>query len=205
MEGQQLKHCAICGPKAGFAGSTVGLDLRSYRPLYPGFQGSKKIMISKAPQRFGDTAGNVAILILLADSGLAISFQTAAASLVSAGWRMFIMPIDTVKTTLQVKRTKKCCQYKFSSAGGGSGCSVPAAQKNCSRRARHPLARSLGGYHCYCCWPLPMVSHLQHAPVSPRAGNGTSAKCLDRPCCQPCVRHSVKLIASAQNPEANQP
>ena len=53
-------------------------------------------------KRFGDTAGNVAVLILLADSGLPIAFQTAAASLVSAGWRMLIMPIDTVKTTLQV-------------------------------------------------------------------------------------------------------
>ena len=49
----------------------------------------------------------MAVLILLADSGLPIAFQTAAASIVSAAWRMFIMPIDTVKTTLQVKRDKK--------------------------------------------------------------------------------------------------
>ena len=147
----------------------------------------------------------MAVLILLADSGLPIAFQTAAASLVSAGWRMFIMPIDTVKTTLQVKRIEKSFQYQFSVAGRGPGRGVPAAQKSCSRRARRALARSLGCCHCHCCRPLSLVSHLQHPPVSHRARSGTSAKCLDWPRCQPCLRHRVKLIASAQNPEANQP
>ena len=66
------------------------------------FNKSDWTLVKKIIQRFGDTAGNVAVLILLADSGLPIAFQTAAASLVSAGWRMLIMPIDTVKTTLQV-------------------------------------------------------------------------------------------------------
>ena len=145
----------------------------------------------------------MAVLILLADSGLPIAFQTAAASLVSAGWRMFIMPIDTVKTTLQVRRTKN--QFQRSVAGRGPGCSAPAAQKSCSRRRRCALARSLGRCHCNCCRPFPMVSHLQYSPVFTRARCGTSAKCLDRPRCQPCVRHSVKLIASAEDPEANQP
>ena len=64
------------------------------------FKGNKCLFF-----RFGDTAGNVATLTLLANSGLPIALQTATASLVSAGWRMLIMPIDTVKTTLQVRRT----------------------------------------------------------------------------------------------------
>ena len=145
----------------------------------------------------------MAVLILLADSGLAIAFQTAAASLVSAAWRMFIMPIDTVKTTLQVKR--KCFRSQFSPAGRGPGRGLPAAQKSCSPRPRCSLGRSLGRCHCNCCRPFPMVSHLQHPPGFPRTRSGTSTKCLDRPRCQPCVRHSVKLIESAENPEANQP
>ena len=53
--------------------------------------------------RFGDTAANSGMLALLATSDLPMSVQTACASAVAAIWRMGLTPIDTMKTTLQVK------------------------------------------------------------------------------------------------------
>ena len=52
--------------------------------------------------RFGDTAANSALLAVLEDTDVPLTVKTAAASLTSATWRIFIMPIDAAKTTLQV-------------------------------------------------------------------------------------------------------
>ena len=137
--------------------------------------------------------------------GLPIAFQTAAASLVSAAWRMFIMPIDTVKTTLQVLMTASGSQNTNPLTGGGPGCCVPAPQEGCSGRSRCALAWSLGCGNCNSCRPLSMVSHIQHPPVFSGAKSWASAKCLDRPCGQPGIGHVVKLLASAENSEADKP
>merc|ERR1719453_118526 len=53
--------------------------------------------------RFGDTAANSGMLALLATSDLPMSVRTAFASAVAATWRMGLTPIDTMKTTLQVR------------------------------------------------------------------------------------------------------
>ena len=46
---------------------------------------------------------NVGILALLeSNTELPIALKTGAASITAGVWRIFIMPIDTVKTTLQV-------------------------------------------------------------------------------------------------------
>ena len=92
------------------------------------FKGNKCLFF-----RFGDTAGNVATLTLLANSGLPIALQTAIASFVSAGWRMLIMPIDTVKTTLQVRRTWQGWHDDGDIfAGRRPGRSAAAPAKSCS-------------------------------------------------------------------------
>ena len=56
--------------------------------------------------RFGDTAANTGILTLLnaldATKDLNIGVKTVAASSAAACFRIVIMPIDTVKTTMQV-------------------------------------------------------------------------------------------------------
>ena len=58
--------------------------------------------------RFGDTAANAGVLAILdsrADTkDLPSAVKTVAASAAAASWRVFLMPIDTVKTTLQVRR-----------------------------------------------------------------------------------------------------
>merc|ERR1711997_468616 len=69
---------------------------RFYRGLAPAlFQGPLS--------RFGDTAANTAILALLEPYDLPMAAKTGAASLSAGLWRIFITPIDTVKTTLQVE------------------------------------------------------------------------------------------------------
>ena len=77
----------------GFKGIT-----RFYRGLVPAlFQGPLS--------RFGDTAANTGTLVILneydATKDLAPWMKTAFCSLSAAGWRLFLMPIDTLKTTLQ--------------------------------------------------------------------------------------------------------
>ena len=58
--------------------------------------------------RFGDTAANVGILALLeSQPDLPIFVKTGAASVTAGSWRVFIMPLDTIKTTLQVKYLKR--------------------------------------------------------------------------------------------------
>ncbi|KAM0747223.1 mitochondrial carrier [Meredithblackwellia eburnea MCA 4105] len=57
--------------------------------------------------RFGDTAANTGILALLKSnpflSKLPSPLQTAFASLAGAGFRMILVPIDTLKTTMQTQ------------------------------------------------------------------------------------------------------
>lgn len=73
---------------------------RFYRGIGPAlFQGPLS--------RFGDTAANTGVLALLnafpETAGLPVGVKTFAASLTAASWRIMLMPIDTVKTTLQVE------------------------------------------------------------------------------------------------------
>merc|ERR1712179_455756 len=69
---------------------------RFYRGLAPAlFQGPLS--------RFGDTAANTAILALLEPYDLPMAAKTGVASLSAGLWRIFITPLDTLKTTLQVE------------------------------------------------------------------------------------------------------
>jgi hypothetical protein len=56
--------------------------------------------------RFGDTAANTGVLTLLnsveATKNLNVGVKTVAASTAAALFRIVLMPIDTVKTTMQV-------------------------------------------------------------------------------------------------------
>ena len=52
--------------------------------------------------RFGDTAANAGVLALLEPSALPVAAKTMLASLAAGCWRVVILPIDKVKTVLQV-------------------------------------------------------------------------------------------------------
>lgn len=75
---------------------------RFYRGLAPA-------LIQGPASRLGDTAANTGILVLM-DSyeetkDLPVMVKTVAASATAALWRIFLMPVDTLKTTLQGRFT----------------------------------------------------------------------------------------------------
>eukprot|EP01023_Acetabularia_acetabulum_P015668 TRINITY_DN1765_c0_g1_i2.p1 TRINITY_DN1765_c0_g1~~TRINITY_DN1765_c0_g1_i2.p1 ORF type:complete len:332 (-),score=57.50 TRINITY_DN1765_c0_g1_i2:260-1255(-) len=76
---------------------------RFYRGLFPA-------LIQGPVSRFGDTAANTGMLALLdsyeTTSNLPVGIKTVAASAAAAGFRIFLMPVDALKTTLQVEGAK---------------------------------------------------------------------------------------------------
>lgn len=70
------------------------------------YRGVAPALIQGPLSRFGDTAANTGVLTLMdsldATKDLNVGFKTVAASASAAAFRIFLMPIDTVKTTMQV-------------------------------------------------------------------------------------------------------
>mmetsp|Transcript_38241 Transcript_38241/g.46659 ORF Transcript_38241/g.46659 Transcript_38241/m.46659 type:complete len:286 (+) Transcript_38241:122-979(+) len=70
------------------------------------YRGVVPALLQGPLSRFGDTAANTGVLTLLNSieitKDLSVGIKTVCASLAAAGWRIFLMPIDTVKTTMQV-------------------------------------------------------------------------------------------------------
>ena len=70
------------------------------------YRGVAPALIQGPLSRFGDTAANTGVLTLLNSldetKDLAVGVKTVAASGSAALFRIFLMPVDTVKTTMQV-------------------------------------------------------------------------------------------------------
>jgi hypothetical protein len=71
--------------------------------------------------RFGDTAANEAALHYFQDSSLPLAAQTGVASLTSALWRVAIMPVDALKTTLQAEGARGTGLLVAKVQAGGAG------------------------------------------------------------------------------------
>jgi len=71
------------------------------------YQGLPFALIQGPLTRFGDTAANVGVLALLEalpeTTSLPLPVKTAIGSISAGVWRIFLMPIDSAKTTMQVK------------------------------------------------------------------------------------------------------
>jgi Mitochondrial carrier protein len=71
------------------------------------YQGLPFALMQGPLSRFGDTAANVGVLALLEGFEVTRNFplplKTACGSCAAGAWRIFLMPIDTCKTTLQVE------------------------------------------------------------------------------------------------------
>mmetsp|Transcript_25236 Transcript_25236/g.37378 ORF Transcript_25236/g.37378 Transcript_25236/m.37378 type:complete len:257 (+) Transcript_25236:292-1062(+) len=70
------------------------------------YRGVAPALLQGPLSRFGDTAANTGMLTLM-DSmeltkDLSVGLKTVSASVAAATFRIFLMPIDTVKTTMQV-------------------------------------------------------------------------------------------------------
>lgn len=69
--------------------------------------------------RFGDTAANAGALALLDGSPVPIAAKTLVASMGAASFRIGLMPVDTIKTLLQVEGSKKGWQLVRAKVAGG--------------------------------------------------------------------------------------
>lgn len=71
------------------------------------YRGMAPALIQGPMSRFGDTAANAGTLTLLSEfeatKNLPVGVKTGFASTAAAGWRIFLMPVDAMKTTLQVE------------------------------------------------------------------------------------------------------
>lgn len=70
------------------------------------YRGVLPALIQGPMSRFGDTAANTGMITLLdsieSTKDLSVSIKTIGASAAAASFRIFLMPVDTVKTTMQV-------------------------------------------------------------------------------------------------------
>lgn len=70
------------------------------------YRGVLPALVQGPLSRFGDTAANTGVLTLMnsmeTTKDLAVGLKTVAASAAAAAFRIFLMPVDTVKTTMQV-------------------------------------------------------------------------------------------------------
>lgn len=77
--------------------------LRFYRGLLPA-------LVQGPLSRFGDTAANAGALAILDSSdstrALPTGLKSVASSGAAAGWRLFLMPVDTCKTIMQVEGSR---------------------------------------------------------------------------------------------------
>jgi len=71
------------------------------------YQGLPFALVQGPLTRFGDTAANVGVLVLLESfawsSGLPLPIRSACGSLTAGLWRIFLMPVDSSKTVMQVE------------------------------------------------------------------------------------------------------
>lgn len=83
------------------------------------YAGYTLAMIQGPLSRFGDTAANMGMLSLLHSYDVPIAVKTMAASSMAAAFRICLMPIDTMKTAMQVDgRNGLSLIYKKIQTGG---------------------------------------------------------------------------------------
>lgn len=89
------------------------------------YRGVGPALIQGPLSRFGDTAANAATLSILdaypSTAGLPAAVKTMAASLAAGGFRICLMPVDAVKTSLQVNGADgvKLLRAKIGASGPG--------------------------------------------------------------------------------------
>jgi len=67
------------------------------------YQGMLPALLQGPLSRFGDTAANTGMLALLEDAEVPVMAKTVAASMAAGCFRIFLMPVDAIKTILQVE------------------------------------------------------------------------------------------------------
>lgn len=89
------------------------------------YRGYGPAMLQGPLSRFGDTAANSGVLAYMdADprtANLPTGAKSAVASLAASSWRIFLMPLDTMKTTMQVEGAGGLGKVMAKARTGGPG------------------------------------------------------------------------------------
>lgn len=89
------------------------------------YKGYLPALIQGPMSRFGDTAANTGVLALMdgmdSTRTLPTSVKSLFASAAAASWRVFLMPVDTLKTTMQVEGSKGLPLLAAKVKAGGPG------------------------------------------------------------------------------------
>ena len=139
--------------------------------------------------RFGDTAANAGVLALLEPSGAPWSPpKTMLASLAAGCWRVVILPIDKVKTVLQVHGAEGMARLANTLKSDGVGSLYEGA-------AGATLATVLGHYP----WFLTNNFLEKRAPRGPPSGRapsscGARASGSARRSSSDCVSNSMRVV-----------
>lgn len=96
------------------------------------YKGVGFAIIQNPLSRFGDTAANTGVLAALEafQPNMPVAMMTAFASVGGASWRIFLTPVDTFKTTLQVQGDAAFALLKQKVAKGGIGMLYGGAAAN---------------------------------------------------------------------------
>jgi len=93
--------------RTGYSTKTAFQELYKEGGIARFYQGLSFALIQAPLSRFGDTAANTGVLQLLKSFSISeempIVLQTFIASFCASIWRIMLMPIDAMKTTLQVE------------------------------------------------------------------------------------------------------
>lgn len=88
------------------------------------YRGVGPALIQGPLSRFGDTAANSGVLSLLNSHETTVNLPTGAKTMVASAaaalWRIFLMPVDTLKTILQVEGAKGMPMLKAKYEKGGA-------------------------------------------------------------------------------------
>ena len=83
------------------------------------YRGVQYALVQNPLSRFGDAAANAAVptLIVSLVPGIPLPASQAVASATAAGWRIFIAPVDALKTALQVDGSATALTDRISTGG----------------------------------------------------------------------------------------
>lgn len=156
------------------------------------YRGVQFALLQTPLTRFGDTAANTGVLALLATSDLPVGIRTACASAVAAIWRIGLTPLDTMKTTLQVKGAEGYTQVTDKIRADGLPVLFQGALGNA-------FASFVGNYP----WYLTFNTLDETLPLAPTddlklklcraAALGISAACVSD-----CVSNSIRVLKTTR-------
>ena len=151
------------------------------------YRGVGFAVIQNPLSRFGDTAANTGILCALQEfsPNMPVAQMTAFASLGGASWRIFLTPVDTFKTTLQVQGPKALELLKEKVKTGGVGVLYGGAAANFA-------ANWVGNYPWFVTFNYLQANIPKYDGVKQLARNAVIGMCASF--VSDCVSNSLRVV-----------